>query len=84
MPVTGSFRFGTPTRGPARRILVADREVGRGIFELVFDGNSWSLDGHHDLMTELGVTSVLGAPSQSPDGLRIIFGALQSNGTRTM
>ena len=75
-PVMGAFRFGTPTRGPARRMLVTDQAVGALIYELAFDGNAWQVDLTHDPVSELGVASVFQPPSLSPDGLRILFSVL--------
>ncbi len=82
--VTGAFRFGTPTRGPARRMLVTDPGVGPLIYELAFDAGAWKVDLTHDPVSELGVPGVLLPPALSPDGLRILFSVLTNSEIHTM
>lgn len=82
-PTDSYVRFGTPSRGPLRRMMI--RNTGQDYREIEVDATGASTAIGTYTASDLGVVSLIGVPpNMSPDGLRIVFlSADQDLGTIT-
>ncbi len=68
-----SVRFGTPTDGPMRRIMLRDRVGEVRELEISALGAAEAVGTY--TATALGVGDILQVPNLTPDGLRMVFAA---------
>ena len=66
-----SVRFGTPSKGPARRMFLRDPNIVLAEIELDAAGAGTVVASYE--VSQLGLESIYQVPNLSPDGLRAIF-----------
>lgn len=66
-----SVRFGTPSKGPARRMFLRDPSIVLAEIEIDAAGTGTIVASYVE--SQLGIDSIYQAPNLSPDGLRAIF-----------
>jgi hypothetical protein len=71
-PIDSFVRFGAPSRGPLRRMMI--RNTGQDYQEIEVDATGASTSIGTYTAGDLGAASLIGLPpNMSPDGLRIVF-----------